>query len=136
MARNISTLRVEKGQEKAHTLHEWQIAPLGNSPPGPHRVSGAAGRRVRSRWHHTHPGATARAQIAALDAEQIKDDPFAENLKAMGFVSIVSGLQEDHVAAIKPTLLLLQGGVLLLLLIGSVNLVNLLLIRAPGPARE
>jgi predicted permease len=80
--------------------------------------------------------ATARAQIAALDAEQIKDDPFAENLKAMGFVTIVSGLQEDHVAAIKPTLLLLQGGVLLLLLIGGVNLVNLLLIRAGGRARE
>ncbi len=79
---------------------------------------------------------TARAQIAALDAEQIKDDPYAENLKEMGFVSMVSGLQEDHVAAIKPTLLLLEAGVLLLLLIGSVNLVNLLLIRASARTRE
>ena len=80
--------------------------------------------------------ATARAQIAALDAEQIKDDPFAENLKAMGFFSAVTGLQEDHVATVKPTLLLLQVGVLFLLLIGSVNIVNLLLIRASGRARE
>ncbi len=80
--------------------------------------------------------ATATAQIAALDAEQIKDDPYAVNLKAMGFFSIVNGLQDDHVAAIKPTVLLLQGGVLLLLLIGSVNLINLLLIRASGRARE
>ncbi len=85
------------------------------------------------------PGATkaaAQSQIAALDAEQSKDDPFAQNLKAMGFFSIVSGLQEDHVAAIKPTLLLLEGAVLFLLLIGGVNLVNLLLIRTSGRVKE
>ncbi|MGA2579283.1 MAG: ABC transporter permease [Bryobacteraceae bacterium] len=109
-------------------------------------ASAPAARAIDQRHNNTQlliarlaPGATiatARAQIAALNAEQIKDDPFAENLKAMGFVSIVSGLREDHVAAIKPTLLLLQGGGLLLLLIGSVNLVNLLLIRASGRARE
>lgn len=109
-------------------------------------ASGPAERAIDQRHNNTHqliarlaPDATiatARAQIAALDAAQIKDDPYAENLKEMGFVSIVSGLQEDHVAAIKPTMLLLQGGVLLLLLIGSVNLINLLLIRASGRARE
>ena len=37
---------------------------------------------------------------------------------------------------VRPTLLLLQGGALFLLLIGGVNLVNLLLIRASGRARE
>ena len=109
-------------------------------------ASAPAERAIDQRHNNTHQLiarlapeatiATARAQIAALDAEQIKDDPFAENLQAMGFFSIVSGLQDDHVAAIKPTLLLLQGGVLLLLLIGSVNLVNLLLIRASGRVRE
>jgi hypothetical protein len=85
-------------------------------------ASDPAERAIDQRHNNTHiliarlaPDATistARAQIAALDAAQIKDDPFAENLKAMGFVSMVSGLQEDHVAAIKPTLLLLEGGVL------------------------
>src|SRR5260370_3502960 len=109
-------------------------------------ASGPAERAIDQRHNNTHqliarlaPDATiatARAQIAALDAAQIKDDPYAENLKEMGFVSIVSGLQEDHVAAIKPTMLLLQGGVLLLLLIGSVNLINLLLIRASGRATQ
>ena len=37
---------------------------------------------------------------------------------------------------VRPILLLLQGGVLSLLLIGGVNLVNLLLIRASGRAKE
>ena len=49
-----------------------------------------------------------------------------------GFRSIVVPLHADHVAAIRPTLLLLQAGALFLLLIGAVNLVNLLLIRASG----
>src|SRR5206468_7444901 len=35
-----------------------------------------------------------------------------------------------------PTLLLMQGGVFFLLLIGAVNLINLLLIRASGRAKE
>lgn len=80
--------------------------------------------------------AAARAQVAALNAEQLKDDPVAENLKAMGFFSIVSGLHEDHVETIRPTLLLLQGAVLFLLLMGAMNLINLLLIRASGRAKE
>ena len=53
-----------------------------------------------------------------------------------GFRSLVVPLHADHVAAIRPTLLLLQAGVLALLLIGAVNLVNLLLIRASGRVKE
>jgi predicted permease len=45
-------------------------------------------------------------------------------------------LRADHVAAVRPTLLLLEAGVLVLLLIGAVNLVNLLLIRASGRVKE
>ncbi|PYQ67146.1 MAG: hypothetical protein DMF53_02235, partial [Acidobacteria bacterium] len=40
------------------------------------------------------------------------------------------------VAAVRPTLLLIQAGALFLLLIGAVNLVNLLLIRASGRVKE
>ncbi len=46
--------------------------------------------------------------------------------------TLVVPLHADHVAAIRPTLLLVQAGALFLLLIGAVNLVNLLLIRASG----
>jgi predicted permease len=53
-----------------------------------------------------------------------------------GFRTLVVPLHADHVAAIRSTLLLLQAGVLALLLIGAVNLVNLLLIRANGRAKE
>ena len=53
-----------------------------------------------------------------------------------GFRSLVVPLHADHVAAIRPTLLLLQAGVLFLLLIGAVNVANLLLIRASGRVKE
>ena len=53
-----------------------------------------------------------------------------------GFRSPVVSLHADHVRSIRPTLLLLQAGVFFLLLIGAVNLVNLLLIRASGRAKE
>jgi predicted permease len=85
------------------------------------------------------PGATlseAQAQINAHNAVQAKDDPNAKIVKDAGFRSTVAPLQADHVRACRPTLLLLQAGALFLLLIGAVNLVNLLLIRACGRARE
>ena len=49
---------------------------------------------------------------------------------------MVVSLHGDQVAAVRPILLLLQAGVLALLLIGAVNLVNLLLIRASGRLKE
>lgn len=80
--------------------------------------------------------ATARAQVAALSAEQMRDDPFAVTLRADGFRAMVNELHGDHVEGIAPTLVLLQGGVLLLLLIGGVNVVNLMLILAGSRAKE
>ena len=53
-----------------------------------------------------------------------------------GFRSPVVSLHADHVRSIRPTLWLMQGGVFFLLLIGAVNLINLLLIRASGRAKE
>jgi predicted permease len=80
--------------------------------------------------------AVAQEQINALNAQQIADDPFASLLKGAQFRTDVFGLHADTVREIKPVLLLLQGGVFFLLLIGGVNLVNLLLIRASGRAKE
>jgi putative ABC transport system permease protein len=85
------------------------------------------------------PGATlaaAQAQIDSLNAQQAANDPYSELVKGTGYRTGVFPLHADHVQQIRPTLLLLQGGVLALFLIGGVNLVNLLLIRASGRAKE
>ncbi len=78
----------------------------------------------------------AQAQINALNHQQIEDDPFSGLLKGAQFRTDVFSLHADTVRDIKPILLLLQGGVFFLLLIGGVNLVNLLLIRASGRSKE
>lgn len=62
--------------------------------------------------------------------------PAASNLKGVGYKTYVKDLRDDHVSSIKPTLLLLQTGVLCLLLIGGVNIVNLFLIRASALSKE
>ena len=85
------------------------------------------------------PGATlaqAQAQVDALNAAQAPSFPFAKELVATGFRTIVVQLHADHVASVRPTVLLLQAGALSLLLIGAVNLVNLLLIRFSSRAKE
>lgn len=85
------------------------------------------------------PGATlaqAQAQIDAQNNTLERDDPKAKMLSDAGFRSVVAPLRADHVASIRPTLLWMQGGALALLLIGAVNLANLLLIRASGRIKE
>ena len=88
---------------------------------------------------HGRRGATladAQAQIDAFNAHQLADDPFPGIVKDSGYHTTVSPLHADYVRTVKPTLVLLQCGVLFLLLIGAVNLANLLLIRASGRAKE
>src|SRR4029079_6969302 len=79
----------------------------------------------------------AQAQIdahnAALEAGGNSD---AKMIAETGFRTLVVPLHADHVAGIRPTLLLVQAGALCLLLIGAVNLANLLLIRASGRIKE
>ena len=85
------------------------------------------------------PGATlaqAQSEVDAQNAALEVDDPQAKMMADAGFRSLVVPLRADHVAAVRPTLLLLEAGVLVLLLIGAVNLVNLLLIRAGGRVKE
>jgi putative ABC transport system permease protein len=85
------------------------------------------------------PGATiaeAQAQIDAHNAAVEEDNPEAKMMAEAGFRSLVRPLHAEHVRSIRPTLWLMQAGVFFLLLIGAVNLVNLLLIRASGRAKE
>src|ERR1700733_3357545 len=80
--------------------------------------------------------AQAQSELDAQNAALEVDDPQAKMIADAGFRSLVVPLRADHVAAVRPMLLLLEAGVLVLLLIGAVNLVNLLLIRASGRAKE
>jgi predicted permease len=85
------------------------------------------------------PGATiaeAQAQIDAHNDAVEKDNSEAKMMVEAGFRSLVVPLHADHVRSIRPTLLLMQGGVFFLLLIGAVNLINLFLIRASDRAKE
>ncbi len=99
-------------------------------------------RRHNNNWSmiaRLAPGATladTQAQIDAFNVQQTANDPLAAVIKGAGYHTTVSPLHADYVRSIKPTLVLLQCGVLFLLLIGGVNLANLLLIRASGRTKE
>ena len=81
--------------------------------------------------------AAAQRQIDDLNARNNERFPqFAPLLRDAGFRTVVSRLQDDLIRDIRPTLYLLWGGVLLVLLVGGVNLANLTLVRAAGRARE
>jgi predicted permease len=80
--------------------------------------------------------ADAQSQIDAQNATLEENDPEAKAMADAGFRSIVLSLHGDHVASIRPTLLLLQSAVLLLVLIATVNLANLLSIRASARSKE
>src|SRR5207247_3015972 len=100
------------------------------------RHSGGGGTHMIARLK---PGATiaeAQSQIDAHNAAVEQDNPEAKMMAEAGFRSPVVSLHAEHVRSIRPTLWLMQAGVFFLLLIGAVNLVNLLLIRASGRTKE
>jgi predicted permease len=85
------------------------------------------------------PGTTvgaAQAQLDALNASALAQDPYAKLVIDAGFHSVVADLHNDFIAETRSRLILLQAGVLFLLLIGAVNLANLLLVRASGRDKE
>src|SRR5205807_6855220 len=77
-----------------------------------------------------------QAQIDAHNNAHAAEFRFAKEAAEAGFRTIVAPLHADQVASVRPTLLLIHAGALFLLLIGGVNLVNLLLIRASGRVKE
>jgi predicted permease len=100
------------------------------------RHSGGGGTHMIARLK---PGATiaeAQAQIDAHNAAVEQDNPQAKMMAEAGFRSPVLSLHAHHVRSIRPTLWLMQAGVFFLLLIGAVNLINLLLIRASSRTKE
>lgn len=73
--------------------------------------------------------AEAQAELDVVNSRSLETDPYAQLVLDTGFKAYVRDLQQDHVAELRKVLLLLQAGVGLLLLIGGVNLTNLLLVR-------
>ena len=113
--------------------------PLASRPENRIPLQRHSGGNVIQMIARLKPGATldqAQSQIDAQNASLETDDPQAKMIADAGFRTIVAPLHADHVAEIRPTLLLLQAGVLVLLLIGTVNLANLLLVRANSRAKE
>jgi predicted permease len=86
------------------------------------------------------PGATierARLEIDALNARNLELFPKLKPLLInAGFHTTVDPLQETLVREIKPTLYLMWGGALFVLLIGCVNVANLVLVRSRVRIRE
>ncbi len=86
------------------------------------------------------PGATiqqAQAQIDAINARNLDRMPeLKEILVNAGFNSHVKGFQADLVEASQRTLYLLWGGVLFVLVIGCVNVANLVSVRSSARLRE
>lgn len=106
--------------------------------------------RDPARWHSNsfqmlarlRPGATvgqARAQNAALNNALIEEWPIPnarQLLDDAGFETRVVPAQADMVRDVRPVLYLLWAGVGLVLLIGCVNIANLMLARARTRANE
>jgi predicted permease len=86
------------------------------------------------------PGATlqqAQAQVDALNAANLKRFPqYAELLVNAGFHSPVVRLQDFLVRDVRPILYLMWGGALFVLLIGAVNVANLVLVRSRARIKE
>ena len=86
------------------------------------------------------PGVSVSQAQAKVDAINRQNDElypkFRELLKSARFHTRVTGLQDEMVAGVRPTLYLLQAAVGFVLLIGCVNVANLLLVRSNVRMKE
>jgi predicted permease len=87
------------------------------------------------------PGVTAsQADAEAKTMEKRFVDagppPLKEFVERSGMTMNVGGVQEQRVQPVRPTLLMLQGGVAFVLLIGCFNVANLLLVRSNARQSE
>lgn len=100
-------------------------------------------RRHSNSWQNIarlKPGATvepAQAQINALNAANLdRFRQYRDLLINAGFWTRVTRLQDSVVREVKPTLYLMWGGALFVLLIGCVNVANLVLVRSRTRLKE
>ena len=88
----------------------------------------------------TSPDATLAVVQEQVDALNVRNDErftqFRQILKDANFRTVVVNLHDDLVRDIKAALYLLWGGVLFVLVIGCVNLANLMMVRSARRSRE
>jgi predicted permease len=120
---------------RAQLFFPLASAPHERAPQARHNVGNA---QIIARLAPDISLTAAQAQIEAFNAQQMKMYPssMVELLENAGFHAHLYPLHADHVRSVRPVLLWLQGGALFLLLIGSVNLINLLLIRASSRTKD
>src|SRR6187455_111001 len=80
--------------------------------------------------------ADAEAKIMEKRYVDAGPPPLKDFVERSGMTMNVGGVQEQRVKPVRPTLLMLQGGVALVLLIGCVNVANLLLVRSNARQSE
>ena len=84
-----------------------------------------------------HTVANAQEQVNAINHRNEERFPkYTKLLRDAGFHTSVAQLQSEIVEDIRPVLMLLWGGVVFVLLIGCLNIANLVLVRASGRSRE
>ncbi|MGB2714086.1 MAG: ABC transporter permease [Vicinamibacterales bacterium] len=108
----------------------WKAAPF----PAP----GHSVRFMPSAIGRMAPGVTlevARARVDNLARELVREHP-DDYPARLGWTPQVQSLAADLVAGVRPALLMLMGGVVLVLLIAISNISNLLLVRAVERERE
>lgn len=115
------------------------ILPL-SWPAGAENPQGRYGVGI-SLYGRLKPGATigqADAEAKTLEKRYVDAGPpqLKEFAERSGMTMNVGGVQEQRVAPVRPTLLMLQGGVAFVLLIGCVNVANLLLARSNARQSE
>ncbi len=86
------------------------------------------------------PGVTIAHVQEEVDAVNRRNDDrfpqFTKLLHDAGFYTAVGDLQTEVVEDVRPVLFLLWGGVVFVLLIGCLNIANLVLVRSSGRSRE
>jgi predicted permease len=99
-------------------------------------------RHSNSYWNvgRLRPGATlpqAQSQVDALNAANLERFPqYREILENAGFHTRVVRLQDHLVRHVRPTLYLLWGAALFVLLVGGLNVANLVLVRTRARLKE